>query len=125
MDENELSYAVIGAIIEVHKQLGPGLLECVYEEALALELKLRGIPFARQKKVPVRYKGRLLEAELRLDFLVGDKLIIELKSVETVTPLHEAQLITYLKLTGCRLGLLVNFNVERVTEGIHRKAYRL
>ena len=114
-------YAVIGAIIEVHKQLGPGLLEGVYEEALAIELEMRGIPFERQKLVPMRYKGRVIDAHLRLDFLVGGKLIIELKAVEMVTGVHEAQLLTYLKLTGCKLGLLVNFNVQRATDGIHRK----
>jgi GxxExxY protein len=123
MDENELSYLVVGAIIEVHRQLGPGLLEHLYQEALEVELELRGIPFERQARVPVRYKGRSLRGVLKLDFLAGGKLVLELKAVETLNPVHEAQLITYLKLTGCKLGLLVNFNVTRAVDGIHRKVY--
>lgn len=121
MDENELSFLVVGAVIEVHRQLGPGLLEGVYEEALALELELRNVPFERQKPVPVHYKGRCLQSHLRVDFLVGGKVIIELKAVERVEPVHEAQLITYLRVTGCKLGLLVNFNVVKATDGIRRK----
>lgn len=125
MEEDALSYAVIGAIIEVHKVLGPGLPESVYEDALALEFQARGILYERQKAVPVSYKGQLLEARFRLDFLVGGKLIVELKAVEVLQSLHEAQLLAYLRLTGYRLGLLVNMNVERVKDGIHRKALNL
>ncbi|HTE21322.1 MAG TPA: GxxExxY protein [Armatimonadota bacterium] len=125
MDENELSYVVIGAVIEVHRELGPGLPEGVYEEALAVELEARAIPFERQRRVPVLYKDQLLESTFRLDFLIAGKLIIELKAVAEVSPLHEAQLLSYLKLTGCRLGLLINFNVERAKDGIYRKALNL
>jgi GxxExxY protein len=112
---------VIGAVIEVHKVLGPGLPEGVYEDALALEFEARRIPYERQKAVPVLYKGQLLEARFRLDFLVGGILIVELKAVETLHPLHEAQLLAYLRLTSCKLGLLVNMNIERAKDGIHRK----
>ena len=122
MDENELSYVVIGAVIEVHRELGPGLPEGVYEEALAVEFRARGVAYERQKRVPVRYKDELLESTFRLDFLVGGKLILELKAVAEVAPLHEAQLLSYMKLTGCKLGLLINFNVERAKDGIYRKA---
>ena len=125
MDENALSYGVIGAVIEVHKELGPGLPEGVYEEALEVELESRGIPYERQKCISVRYKGHLLECQFRLDFLIGGKLIIELKAVEQICAIHEAQLLAYLKLTGCKLGLLVNFNVERAKDGIYRKAMGL
>ena len=122
MDENALSYVVIGPVIEVHKALGPGLPESVYEDALALELAQRSIPFERQKPVPVLYKGVLLESSFRLDFLVGGKLILELKSVDNILPLHEAQLLAYLRLTQCKLGLLINFNVEKAADGIYRRA---
>lgn len=120
MDENQPSYAVVGAIIEVHKQLRPGLLEHVYEEALAIELEIRRIPFERQCQVPLRYKGRLLRGKLRVDLLIAGKLIVELKAVETLHEIFTAQLLTYLRLTGCKLGLLVNFNVTRAAEGVHR-----
>lgn len=125
MDENELSFQVIGAIIEVHRHLGPGLPEGVYEDALELEFQLRGIPYKRQKWMSVLYKGHELESKFRLDFLIGGKLIIELKAVEAIVAVHEAQLLCYLKLTGCKLGLLVNFNVEKAVDGIYRRALRL
>jgi GxxExxY protein len=120
MDENQLSYSVIGAVIEVHKQLGPGLLEHVYEEALAIELEIRRIPFERQCQVPLRYKGRSLRGKLRVDFLVAGKLILELKAVEQMHEIFTAQLLTYLRLTGCKLGLLINFNVARAADGVNR-----
>jgi GxxExxY protein len=117
---DSLACAVIGAALEVHKQLGPGLLESVYEEAMCVELRLRGIPFANQVIVSVNYKGYAV-GENRLDLLVGDQthaaLIVELKAVEALNTLHQAQLITYLKITGHRLGLLINFNVPRLREG--------
>jgi GxxExxY protein len=125
MDENQLSYTVIGAIIEVHKQLGPGLLEHVYEEALAIELELRRIPFELQCQVPLLYKGRPLRGKLRVDLLIAGKLIVELKAVETMHEIFTAQLLTYLRLTGCKLGLLVNFNVTRAADGVHRVANNL
>ena len=114
-----LARAVIGAAIEVHRILGPGYLESVYEEALALEFSLRQIPFARQKSVSVVYKGHSV-GENRLDFLVGGCLIVELKAVEALAPIHQAQVISYLKATGLVLGLLINFNVPILKDGIRR-----
>jgi GxxExxY protein len=120
MDENSLSHQIIGAAIEVHRQLGPGLLESAYEECLAYELDLGHIPFERQKPVPVVYKQVHLDCGFRLDFLVGDLVVVELKAVDALTPVHEAQVLTYLKLTGCKLGLLLNFNVAIMRDGIKR-----
>lgn len=125
MDENGLSNSVIGAAIEVHKQLGPGLLESCYQAAMEYEFKLRGIPFERQKPVPIFYKGRNLFVDFRLDLVVSGLVIVELKSVEAINPIHEAQLKTYMKLTGCKPGLLLNFNVVKMKEGIHRIAMGL
>jgi GxxExxY protein len=116
---NQLTGAVIGAAIEVHRVLGPGFLELVYEEALAAELELRGICFSRQKVVAVNYKGRKV-GEGRLDLLVGNTLIVELKAVANLTPLHEAQVLSYLKMTRYPLGLLINFNVPLLKDGIRR-----
>ena len=118
--EDELSKLVIGAAIEVHKQLGAGLLESAYEECLAYEFRLRQIPFERQKPLPVVYKSVKLECGYRLDFLVGDLVIVELKSVADFNPVHEAQVITYLKLSQLKLALLLNFNVRLMKEGIKR-----
>ena len=118
-DVDELARRVIGAAIEVHRHLGPGFLEGVYEEALCLELSLREIPFDRQRPIGVDYKGHLV-GQGRLDLLVGDRLLIELKAVEIVMPVHKAQVLTYLKLTGHRLGLLINFNVPLLKDGIRR-----
>ena len=112
---------IIGAAIEVHKDLGPGLLESVYEVCLCSELAERGIAFQRQVSLPVAYKGRKLDAGLRIDLLVEDRVVVELKSVEALLPLHEAQLLTYLKLTGKKVGLILNFNVSRMTDGILRR----
>ncbi len=120
MDENSLSKQIIGAAIEVHRHLGPGLLENAYEAALKCELGMRGIAFESQKPVPVVYKGQKLDVGYRLDLLIDGLVVVELKSVETVLPVHAAQIITYLKITGCRLGLLLNFNVPRMTDGIQR-----
>lgn len=114
-----LAHQVIGAAIEVHRLLGPGYLESVYEEALAVELSLRKIPFARQVPVAVDYKGHAV-GEGRLDFLVGDALVLELKALEAFAPIHSAQVISYLKTTGHHLGLLINFNVPLMKEGIKR-----
>lgn len=107
MDE-PLSEIVIGAAIEVHRVLGPGLIESVYERCLSHELELRGVQHQRQVYLPVMYKGVALDADLRLDIIIPGKLLLEVKSVEKLHPVHEAQLITYLKLTGIRLGLLLN-----------------
>jgi GxxExxY protein len=112
-----LAHSVIGAALEVHRVLGPGFLECVYEEALCVELGLRDIPLVSQHPVRVNYKGTRV-GEGRLDLLVADALIVELKAVETLLPVHSAQLHSYLKATGYRLGLLINFNVPLLRDGI-------
>ena len=125
MDINKLSSKVIGAAIEVHKVLGPGLLESAYEECICHELSLRGVPFVRQKPLPVQYKGVSLDCGYRLDVVVEDAIILELKSCEKIEPIHQAQLLTYLKLSGIRLGLLLNFNVHLMREGIARIANEL
>ena len=120
MTDNELTHEIIGAAIEVHKNLGPGLLESTYEECLCHELSQRGIPFERQKPIPVIYKGVKLDCGYRLDLLVADRVILELKSVETLAPIHDSIMITYLKLSEHRIGLLMNFNVQILKEGIKR-----
>jgi GxxExxY protein len=117
---NELSRIAVDAALQVHRELGAGLLESVYEVCLYEELQSRGLKVERQAKVPIHYRGKQLDADLRLDLLVEDDLIIELKSVEAILPIHEAQLLTYLKLTGRRLGLLINFNVPLIKQGIRR-----
>jgi len=121
LEQERLTETIIGAAIEVHKELGPGLLESSYEAAFAQELLLRGINFERQKDMPINYKGILLEVGYRLDVLVEDRVIVELKAVEKVLPIHEAQLITYLKHSKKRVGLLINFNVTLLKDGIIRR----
>lgn len=116
---DQLARSVIGAALEVHRLLGPGYLETVYEEALCAELDIRGIPFARQQSITVNYKGRRI-GEGRVDLLVNDLLIVELKAVEALAPVHTAQVLSYLKATGCRLGLLINFNVALLKDGVKR-----
>jgi GxxExxY protein len=116
---NELTHSVIGAAIEVHRYLGPGYLESVYEEAMAVELELRGLSFERQRPFAIAYKKRAV-GEGRLDLLVSNQLVVELKAVDSRAPIHKAQLISYLKATGCELGLLINFNVEILKNGIQR-----
>jgi len=125
LEENKVSRAVIGAAIEVHTVLGPGLLEAVYEECLCRELSLRGLPFHRQRALPVDYKGLRLECGYRLDLLVADLLVVEVKAVDALLPVHEAQLLTYLRLGGWKLGLLLNFNVRSLKEGIRRRVLGL
>ncbi len=120
MEINEVSKAIIGAAIEVHRQLGPGLFESTYEECLAYELTEFHIPFERQKEVPVVYKGLKLDCGFRPDLLVNGMVIVELKAVDRFIPVHDAQLLTYLKLTGCKVGLLMNFNVPLMKNGIKR-----
>ena len=117
---NELSHKVIGAGIEVHRLLCPGLLEAVYVECLASELSEQGIEVRREVIVPIRYKGKALASPLRLDLLVENCLIVEAKSVDTLLPVHSAQLLTYLRMTEQKLGLLLNFNVEVMRQGIKR-----
>ncbi len=114
---DRLAYAVIGAAIEVHRLLGPGFLESVYQEALEVEFQMRGIPHKPQHSVSVNYKGHSV-GEGRLDFLVGDVLIVELKAVENLAPIHESQVISYLKMTDYPLGILINFNVPVLKQGI-------
>ena len=115
-----LSNAVISAAIEVHEVLGPGLLESIYEAALCHELALRGISVQRQLEVPVFYKGVSLSQAMRLDLLIDDTMVIELKSVDTVLPIHKAQLLSYLRLSKRQVGLLINFNTPQLKQGIHR-----
>jgi GxxExxY protein len=114
-----LAKTAIGAAIEVHSLLGAGFLESVYEQALAIELGLRGIPFQRQHPIALTYKNELV-GEARLDFLIGGKLILELKAVDAIHPIHHAQVLNYLKATRLQLGLLMNFNVEQMKDGIKR-----
>ena len=120
MDENSLTREIIGAAIEVHKLLGPGLLESAYEECLARELVLRNIRFERQKPAPVVYKDVRLECGYRMDFLIDGRVVLELKAVEALAPVHEAIVLTYLRLSSCRLGLLISFNIPILKDGIRR-----
>jgi GxxExxY protein len=120
MDLNGITEQVIGAAIEVHKGLGPGLLESAYEECIARELELRRMPFARQVPLPVRYKGVALDCGYRLDLPVADAVVVELKAVEALELIHEAQVLTYLKLGGWQIGLLINFNVPVLKRGVKR-----
>ena len=120
MKINEVTQSVIGAAIEVHKALGPGLLESAYEECLCRELTLRNISFQRQYQLPVEYKGLILDCGYRLDLLVADAVVLEIKAVESLLPIHQAQLMTYLKLGQWQVGLLINFNVPVLKQGIRR-----
>jgi len=118
--ENELSGEIIGAAIEVHRVLGPGLLESVYEEAFAIELQDRNLLVSRQIEVPLVYKGRRLQNLLRMDLLVADSIVVEVKSVERILPVHEAQLLSYLRLAQKKLGLLINFNSTVLSRSVRR-----
>jgi len=122
---NRITGDVIGAAIEVHRSLGPGLLESAYQECLARELVLRQIPFERQRPLPLEYKGIRLECGYRIDLLVAGAVVVEIKSVEAIAPVHEAQLITYLRLGGWKVGLLINFNVVVLKNGICRRVLAL
>ena len=119
--EKDLTDQIIAAAIEVHKALGPGLLESAYQLCMAHESKLRKLPFEQQVVLEVNYKGLNLDGGYRLDFVYDHHVVVELKTVETVLPVHEAQLLTYLKLTGIRVGLLINFNVPVLKKGIYRR----
>ncbi|KQC11842.1 MAG: GxxExxY protein [Candidatus Cloacimonas sp. SDB] len=121
----EIGKQIVDAAYQVHKELGPGLLESAYERCLILELLERGLKVERQVKLPVKYKGKLIEEGYRLDILVENEIIIELKAVEIILPVHIAQLISYLKLSDKRLGYVINFNVELIKNGIHRKVNKL
>ena len=118
--QEQLTGQIIGAAIEVHRQLGPGLLESTYQACLCHELELRGILYECQKPLPLEYKGIKLECGYRIDLLVADSVIVEIKSVDALAPIHEAQLLTYLKLTGIKIGFLLNFNVVVLKNGIRR-----
>jgi GxxExxY protein len=125
MTENEISEKIIGCAIEVHKSLGPGLLESVYTECLFYELLKAGLYAEKQKPLPLVYKEVKLDIGYRIDIIVENKVIIELKSVEALNDIHTAQVLTYLKLSGCKLGLLMNFNVLRVVDGLKRLVNKL
>ena len=118
---NQITQETIGAAIEVHRKLGPGLLESAYRKCLCQELTLRGIPFQTELKLPLEYKGIHLEAGYRLDILVAGLVVVEVKAVAALAPIHEAQLLTYLRLGGWRVGLLINFNNVLLKDGIRRK----
>ena len=120
MEFDELSHSVIGCAIEVHRTLGPGLLESTYRQCLAYELSDAQIRFQMEVPLPVRYKGVLLDCGYRIDLLVGGDLIVEVKSVETLLPIHKAQLVTYMRLAKIPIGLLINFNVMKLQSGIKR-----
>jgi GxxExxY protein len=120
-EQDPRTAAIIGAAIEVHRQLGPGLLESAYEQCLCHELHLRGLSFKCQVDLPVSYKGLQLDCGYKIDLIVSDEVIVELKSVERILPVHEAQLLTYLKLSGKTVGLLINFNTPLLTRGIIRR----
>ncbi len=120
MDTNSTTEAVIGAAIAVHRALGPGLLESAYEQCMAIEMGARGLNFQEQQRVPLIYRGVPVEAAYRIDFLVEKQVVVELKAVTKLEDVHTAQLITYLKLTGCHAGLLLNFNVPVMRLGIRR-----
>mgnify|MGYP000209194320 CR=1 FL=1 len=125
MDENSLATEVIGAAIEVHRALGPGLLESAYHECLMHELGLRSLVFEKEVPIALDYKGMVVGVAYRADLLVANKLLVELKSVDKLLPVHKAQLVTYLRLTNRKLGLLINFNVTVLKEGIQRVVFNL
>ena len=122
---NQITGAIIGAAIEVHRALGPGLLESAYEECLCRELSLRQVPFERQRSLSVEYKGLDLDCGYRLDLLVDDRVVVEIKAVERLLPIHDAQLLTYLRLGGWKVGLLINFNVPVLKRGIRQRVLGL
>jgi GxxExxY protein len=117
---NQITQAIIGAAIEVHRGLGPGLLESAYEACLVYELGILGLKVETQKPLPLVYKSIKLDCGYRIDLLIEDKVIVELKAVDQILPIHHAQVLSYLKLTGCKVGLLINFNEKLLKHGIHR-----
>jgi GxxExxY protein len=122
---NQITRQVIGAAIEVHRRLGPGLLESAYHECLARELVVRDIPFRKERPLPLEYKGIRLECGYRVDLLVANAVVVEVKSVEAIAPIHEAQLLTYRRLGGWNVGLLIDFNVAVLKDGIRRRVLGL
>ena len=125
LDINKSTEAIIGAVIEVHRHLGPGLLESAYEECLCEELSLRKIPFSRQIPLPVAYKTKNLDNGYRVDLLVNNEFVVELKTVESILPIHEVQTLTYMRLGGWQVGLILNFNVVILKNGIKRLVHKL
>jgi GxxExxY protein len=125
MQVNGITEAIIGAAIEVHRALGPGLLESTYESCLCRELEIRGLRFERQVALPVEYKGERLDCGYRLDLVVEDVVVVEIKSVESLLPVHDAHLLTYLRLGGRPVGLLINFNVPVLKQGVRRLVHQL
>ena len=125
MSVNELTEQIIGAAIEVHKRIGPGLLESAYQACLGRELELRNVPFEKERPLPVEYKGVQLDCGYRLDLLVAGRVVVEIKAVDELLPVHTAQLLTYLKLGGWQVGLLINFNVALLKDGIRRIVHGL
>ncbi|MCC8358400.1 GxxExxY protein [Salinimicrobium sediminilitoris] len=125
MDENEISYKIRGPIFKVFNSFGPGLLESVYVAALASELRKEGLSVRKEVAVPVIFNNEKLEVGFRMDLLIQEKVLIEVKSIEAIAPVHHKQTLTYLKLTGLKLGILVNFNVDNIIEGIPRKINEL
>jgi len=119
-ETDELSNRVIGLCIEVHKNLGPGLLESAYQQCLAYELNSKGIKFTMETPIAVKYKGINIDCAFRADFIIEDKIILELKAIKEILPIYEAQILTCLRITGLRLGLIINFNVELLRDGIKR-----
>jgi GxxExxY protein len=122
--DDPLTEGIIGACIEVHRVLGPGLLESAYEEAVCYELAALGLRFARQTSMPIRYKEFVLASDFRIDLLVEDRIVVELKAVDALSSIHVAQLITYLKVANREVGLLVNFNVAKLTQGLRRVTHK-
>jgi GxxExxY protein len=120
MTDKQLTHAIIGAAIAVHRELGPGLLEAVYEECLCFELTSQGIQFERQKPIPVVYKGAKLDCGYRADIVAGGRVIVEIKAISAVAPVHDAVMLTYLRLSGCKIGLLINFYSPALKDGIKR-----
>jgi GxxExxY protein len=118
--EKALTEKIIGAAMDVHVYWGPGLIESIYEKSLAHELALQGVEVRRQVRLDLKYKDLVLDDEFTLDLIVADKVVVELKVVKELAPIHEAQLLTYMRLTGCKVGLLINFNVLRLKDGIRR-----
>ncbi len=125
MELNEITQRIIGAAIEVHRHLGPGLLESAYQRCLRYELELLGLPIEYERDLPVEYKGLKLDCAYRLDFLVCGQVVVEVKSVESLDKIHEAQLLTYLRIGGWKIGLIINFNVPVLKDGIKRRVLDL
>ncbi len=124
MTDLQRTHAIIGAAIAVHRELGPGLLEAVYEECLCYELTIGNVPFERQKPIPVVYKGAKLDCGYRADILVLKRVIVEIKAIASVAPIHDAVMLTYLRLSGCKIGLLINFHSAVLKDGVKRYVWK-